>query len=799
MSIIEPSLPEGFFTQSSLFQNSENESISSVDHLVDTTNPLANSKNAILFDGSTISLRPKKRKEAAELDQISVSTGESLNLIDIDGLYAKVELKRAIKSSNKIISSSASKRNGNGEGETAGLWTDKYRPKTFMEVCSAGNDKSYRLILHWLRKWSTLVFKEELPQNDNVDHLGRPLKKILLINGPVGMGKTTVAHLLATQLGYSVQELNAANSMDPSLGSTHGGSALKTKVVNALTSNSLTSNGKPTCLVIDEIDSAINSAEIIKVLTDLVHLDSRNRASAISANSKDKKKPFQLNRPIICIANDIYQSASSGTNSSFSSHYSIDKLRPHCEIITFRKPIATQRGGSGGNGLRTVKEFLMQINKWEKMGLNFRDINEIVEVCEGDIRSCINFLQFNSGGKVYDAVIEEEKSQNDTESYVSNSLKDTQLSWFAIVTLLFKRNQSLSKDENFGNLLNLFTNGGGKASTSANNVIDKVIKGCFNKYLDAVATQDDSAVKPAQLSDWLWFYDQMDHSGSGSSSTLLGNYSSAVYLKIWSMFSDINSARFSASNKTLVPSGIDFESFELSRSNKFAMKRIIDNFPVQLRISIGNGIESSNTIPGIFLPYLDKMMTPIHSTNHNSNQNIDHEKIAQIIKDFQFQLENHKDLDSGEIKLQFSPEFDTITNFNTELSPQPLATLTKLVQLKRKWLFPLLKLELDRLDSLRKRKHVTLASRNKSEEPENKADLKSKRSRLTNSADFFKARYDNLATQTSGSLENEKTTVNSNNSGTSHIWVKYHEGFSNAVRINVGWDDLWLPPHEYVE
>ena len=41
------------------------------------------------------------------------------------------------------------------------------------------------------------------------DHLERPERKILLIHGQPGLGKTTLAHVVAETAGYSVIEINA--------------------------------------------------------------------------------------------------------------------------------------------------------------------------------------------------------------------------------------------------------------------------------------------------------------------------------------------------------------------------------------------------------------------------------------------------------------------------------------------------------------------------------------------------------------------------------------------------------------
>lgn len=47
------------------------------------------------------------------------------------------------------------------------------------------------------------------PTTGPSDQLERPERKILLIHGQPGLGKTTLAHVIAQTTGYSVLEINA--------------------------------------------------------------------------------------------------------------------------------------------------------------------------------------------------------------------------------------------------------------------------------------------------------------------------------------------------------------------------------------------------------------------------------------------------------------------------------------------------------------------------------------------------------------------------------------------------------------
>ncbi|CUM46303.1 uncharacterized protein AC631_02446 [Debaryomyces fabryi] len=744
-------------------------------------------KDVKFFDGSSIVLK-KKSKLKNRIDLASLGIEETDNIVNMDELFKKISVRKSLKNNQEQSRSTSSRRNKLQQSQ---VWTEKYRPSNFMHLCSAGNDKQYRLILHWLKKWSHVVFGESASLNDNVDSLGRPHKKFLLINGPLGIGKTSAAQILARQLGYNVQELNASNSMDtlPQSTSVTGTTytnatvALKLKIMNALTTNSLTSKGRPTCLVIDEIDSSINSHEIIKVLNELSYSDQRanqrikSDANSITSSSDSKsnkrKKDFMLNRPIICIANDIYSTGNSFRNSGGSP---MDKLRPLCEIVTMRKPSSTKTASGvkrSGNASRSVKEHLMWINEREKLGMDYQQLGEVVEVCEGDIRACINYLQFNA--RKVDFPTAPSASRG-----VSKYNKDSQITWFAMVDLLFKRDPQLSKDENFMALMDIVMNGDGKSSSSNHSSLDKVIRGCFNKYLDVVHVQDDTLHKPSELSDWLSFYDLIGNSNE------IDYSSSLVSMKIWSLFSELNLNKFSNENSLLPNSkSLEFEAFELMKQNKSIIKRVMNKLPITLKQTVGGGGELNHTFSCYFLPYLNKILTPdtseskLKSNLKGFEKNLI-EKAAILIKDIDLHLEKHRDFETGQESLQISPSWDTITNFETYFLPIPASALSKQIQIKRQWLFPLIQSEIERLEMLRKSHKRTYESSSSKQKEE--TDSKKKKNRL-NSLEFFKGRYDVVASQINESDPNHELT---------RIWVKYNEGFSNAVRKNIGWNDIWI-------
>lgn len=87
------------------------------------------------------------------------------------------------------------------------------------------------------------------------------------MSGPPGLGKTTLAHVVARQAGYEVFEINARYASTGTLNEVPADTPLSSddrnagtvsqRIKNALDVGSgLRSKGKPTCVVIDEIDGS---------------------------------------------------------------------------------------------------------------------------------------------------------------------------------------------------------------------------------------------------------------------------------------------------------------------------------------------------------------------------------------------------------------------------------------------------------------------------------------------------------------------------------------------------------------
>ena len=123
-----------------------------------------------------------------------------------------------------------------------------------------------------------------------LDEHNRPKIKVALVSGPPGLGKTTLAHVIAKRAGYNFIEMNASDDRSPE--------AFKQSIesVTQIRGSVNDSNMKPNCLIIDEIDGA--PANSIQVLIDYINETVKTKKKGVPSPS--------LNRPIICICNDLY-------------------------------------------------------------------------------------------------------------------------------------------------------------------------------------------------------------------------------------------------------------------------------------------------------------------------------------------------------------------------------------------------------------------------------------------------------------------------------------------------------------
>ena len=167
---------------------------------------------------------------------------------------------------------------------------------------------------------------------------GRPLQKVILLCGPPGTGKTTLAHIVAKHCGYRPMEINASDDRTSEV--------LKDHVNRAMNSNTITGDRRPNCIILDEIDGIDNRASIdtlVNIIKAPLRSSKKKHEKAAAAgddgeeeeeNEKEKSKGRSsgvgssiagLSRPMICICNDQYTPV-------------LRELRRHCQVFVFQPP-----------------------------------------------------------------------------------------------------------------------------------------------------------------------------------------------------------------------------------------------------------------------------------------------------------------------------------------------------------------------------------------------------------------------------------------------------------------------------
>ncbi|KOO35359.1 chromosome transmission fidelity [Chrysochromulina tobinii] len=234
------------------------------------------------------------------------------------------------------------------------LWVDKYAPQRFMELLS--DERVNRQVLAWIKGWDEHVFR------------GQPSTA-----KSVGMGKTTLAHVVAKHAGYRPVEINASDERSAKV--------LKQRIAEATDMQSVFSDHRPPLIILDEIDGAMGGSEGTSAIHELLKLANmtarQSKGSTDDADgeggAKGAKGSKGLQRPVICICNDVYAPA-------------LRPLRAVAECIEFRAASNSQ-----------LLTRLKHVCRVEKLHAEPSMLDALAQLAHQDVRTCLNTLQFVRG------------------------------------------------------------------------------------------------------------------------------------------------------------------------------------------------------------------------------------------------------------------------------------------------------------------------------------------------------------------------------------------------------------------
>ncbi|XP_052817261.1 chromosome transmission fidelity protein 18 homolog [Mya arenaria] len=519
------------------------------------------------------------------------------------------------------------------------LWVEKYTPRQYTDLLS--EESINRSLLHWLKMWDYVVFGKELPVKlkekkkedfkkkkwgqpdiqEELDKHHRPLQKVALLCGPPGLGKTTLAHIIAKHAGYNVIEMNASDDRSAEVFKNKIESATQMKAV-------LGADPRPNCLVIDEIDGAPQAA--INVLLNVIR---KTDVQEVSKEGKKKKKEEGgiLRRPMICICNDQYVPA-------------LRQLRMNALVINFPQTDPTKLAAR-----------LYEVISMERVRSDMNTLLALCEKTDNDIRSCLNTLQFIRGQ------CKELTMQNVQSLTVGqkDSHKNLFSVWHDILALPRpKRQKFVNLQESgmkdmvlnttlparFSNILSLVIGAG---------ETDKLTQGLFENYLEC-KFKDPYMDGVSMATDWLCFSDEVNQYIQHKQDYRLMPYLSYLALTFHFLF---------ASNS---PPKIQYpHSMVDCNQRRLKSENLVSSMLVDMLPSVRKFLNLHTVTEDILPPLMDviqPMFRPVNTQLYSAREKEELRQLVNVMISYNMTYIQEKTPD-GQYNYALEPHVDEVTRF----------------------------------------------------------------------------------------------------------------------------------------